>query len=266
MNKATKLILLFVLSIGIGSFVIIFQKEIISGIIIIFGGMSLSASNYFGWLKKLYSWLDKVGRKKEQSQEMGNSPQGTQQLAESKRDTYQAGRDIYVNHDGKDKKEGKVNLKIYYDKDETYHNVPIVNIKPVKNGIFLHVMVKNEDNSLAKNCYGELVDVQEDKNGTFSKIKTFTAPVILKWAHEDVGSKLDIDKDISRRLDICHTIDGFNHFLFMTSGGPRGIQTQFHDGKYKIKVRVKGDNADFSYGEFIIDFDGNWKNIKLNNI
>lgn len=263
MEKITEDAIKAVVAIIIGFGAIIKFEQTLAGIILIAVGAiilginpdlrSLSIS-FCKWL-----WDKMTGK---DTQRMESSPGGVQQQVKSGRDSYTAGRDVIVGDKGK--KEYKAKLKIYYDKDETYHNLPIMNINPIKNGIFLHVMVKNENNNLAKNCYGELIEVQEHQSGNYSKIKTFTAPVILKWAHEDIGKKLDVDKDIPRRLDICHTIDGFDYFLFMTQGGPTGIQTHFPKGKYKIKVRVKGDNTDFSYGEFLIDFDGNWNNIKLN--
>jgi len=182
-----------------------------------------------------------------------------------------SGGDIFnvegdINYGNSIKEKTQTSLKIYYDKNETYHRVPIANISPIRNGLFLHVMVRNEEERIAKDCYGELIEVQEKRDGTYSKVPTFTAPVILKWAHEDIDKKIDIDNEIPRRLDICHTIEGYDNLIFMTSGGPRGIQTQFPKGKYKIKVRVRGENTEFSYGEFLIDFDGNWRNIKINTL
>lgn len=268
MEKVTEDAIKAVVAIIIGISAILSFKEFLAGIILIAVGTVIIGVNEN--LRNLFisfiKWFWDKATGKEQTQNMENSPGGVQQQAESKGDTYQAGGDIIVESKQRKKRESKAKLKIYYDKKETYHNLPILNINPVKNGMFLHVMVKNERKLLAKNCYAELIDVHEFKDEKYFKVKTFTAPVILKWAHEDFNKKLDIDNDIPRRLDICHIIDDFNYFLFMTSGGPRGIQTKFLSGKYKIKVRVKGDNTDFSYGEFSIDFDGNWKNIKIDNI
>lgn len=250
--------------IGVGA--ILSFKEFLAGIILIAVGAVIIGVNEK--LRSLFlsfiKWLLEKVTGKEPSQKIESSLGGVQQQVRSGGDSYTAGGDINIGDKSETQKKAK--LELYYDKDETYYNVPIVNISPVKNGLFLHVMVKNKSEILAKNCYGELVEVQEYQKSKYSKVKTFTAPVVLKWAHEDFGKKLDVDKDIPRRLDICHTIDGFDYFLFMTERGPRGIQTQFPKGEYKIKVRVKGDNTDFSYGEYLIDFDGNWKNIRIDNL
>lgn len=277
-----------IVAIIIGIEAIVSLNEFWGGILLIAIGFVVIGVNEN--LRNLFlsfiKWLLDIMTRKEHVQTMENSPEGIQQhmtasgdiynakgdmiFGNKRRDSFKAGKNIYRAEkmtfiDKQAEKGQKAVLKMYYDKKETYHNVPIANITPVKNGLFLHTMVKNEKNILGKNCYGELVEVQEYRNGVFSKVPTFTAPVILKWAHEDFGKKLDIDKDVPRRLDVCHTIDGFDYFLFMTAGGPRGIQTQFPKGKYKIKVRVKGDNTDFSYGEYLIDFDGTWNKIKIDN-
>ena len=268
MEEITEDAIKAVVAIIIGIAAILSFKEFLAGIILIAAGAVIIGvnENLRGLFLSFIKWLWNKVTGKEQSQKMGGSTSGVQQQVKSGRDSYTAGGDIIIGDKHKAKNKKKAKLKIYYDKDETYHNLPIVNIKPIKNGLFLHVMVKNENKILAKNCYGELTEVLEYQNGKYSKAKTFSAPVVLKWAHEDWGKKLDIDKDVPRRLDICHTVDGFDYFSFMTQGGPRGIQTQFSKGKYKIKVRVKGDNTDFSYGEYLLDFDRNWKNIRIDNL
>ena len=263
MEKITEDTIKAVVAIIIGFGAIFKFEQTLAGIILIAVGTIIAGVNpdIRNLSISFAKWIWGKITDKEQTQVMKDSPGSKQQLAKSGRDSYVVGRDLIVGP--KNKKENKPKLKIYFDKNETYHNLPIVNIAPVKNGIFVHAMVKNLTKTLAQNCYGELIEVQEYKNERYSKVREFTAPVILKWAHEDIGKKLNIDNDVPRRLDICHTIDGFDHFLFMTQGGPTGVKTNFPKGEYKIKIRVKGDNTDFSYGEFLINFDGNWNNIKL---
>lgn len=270
MGKIIKDLIIGTIPIIIGLSSAIFFKLVLPGFILIFMGLSIFGINKelrISFLSIIKKFWDKI-KNNFSSQNMEDSPGGVQQQPKAGRDAITAGRDVNIIKQltPQKKKEKTAKLTILYEADETYHNLNITNINPPRKGIFLHLIVKNESDDLARNCYGELIEVWKWNGTAYSKERSFSAPVILKWAHKEFGNLLTIDKDIPRSLDICHTIEGLNYFLFMTEKQPNGIHTDFPKGKYKIKVRVKGDNTDFSCGEFIIEFDGNWSKIKLDNL
>ncbi|MCK4730172.1 MAG: hypothetical protein KAT28_02535 [Candidatus Aenigmarchaeota archaeon] len=259
------------INLGAGIFILfgIFYlfKEILPSLILITIGLGISPDVRNLCLVGLKFLWNKISNKKE-TQKLVNSPHEIEQQANN------SGMNVVGNNNKmwlyppkedkkiSPKKHKLAKLYIYFDKKKTHHP-RIINDKI--RGFFFHVMVKNNSKTIAKNCIGELIEVKEFKNGDYSEVNDF-APIILKWGNKDYGEKRDIDKDIPRPLDICFTNENNNNYLIDTDGISRGIQTQFPKGKYKISVRVKGDNTDFSYGEFYIDFDGDWKNLKISNL
>lgn len=246
-------------------------KEVLGGTILIAVGLILFGVNpdlrniVLSFVKLMEYKIDKIFSKETQNQE--SSPGAVQQQVKSEGDAFTAGRidnltvNNYATPSEKRNDDTKANLELYFDEKETYHIRSLYNTNPLQEGLFLHVMVKNTSDVIAKNCYGELVEIQELKDETYSRAEAF-APVDLGWAHKGLV-KMDIDKALPRPLDICSTTEGSDLFAVMTDSGPNGIQKQFPKGTYKIKVRVTGENTGFSYGYFLIEFDGNWKNIKM---
>lgn len=245
-------------------------KEVLGGTVLIAVGLILFGVNpdlrnlVLSFVKLMEYKIDKIFSKETQNQE--SSPGAVQQQVKSGRNSITAGGDItaggsIIIHGEQRTDEPKAKLELYFDEKETYHIRSLYNTNPLQEGLFLHVMVKNTSDVIAKNCYGELVEVQELKDETYSRAEAF-APVDLGWAHKGLV-KMDIDKALPRPLDICSTTEGSDLFAVMTDSRPNGIQKQFPKGTYKIKVRVTGENTGFSYGYFLIEFDGNWKNIKM---
>ncbi len=155
-------------------------------------------------------------------------------------------------------------LVVYYDANETYHLRGIAELNNVQ-GFFCHLMVKNDGKEIAKNCRARLIDVQiEGKNGNFTKHKMFSAPMILKWAHEKDFNPKNIENDIPRRLDICYGIQTQNNSLFIfTEHNSDGNLKIYPPGKYKFKVRIDSENAKTVDGCFAVEFQGVWNQIRV---
>jgi len=155
-------------------------------------------------------------------------------------------------------------LVVYFDPNETYHT-RVVTDQNNTPGFFCHVMVKNEGKDIAENCRGRVIDIQiEDNSGNFIKHNMFSAPMILKWAHESDYEPRDIETDLPRRLDLCCGVQVQPNNLFIfTIHKPDGNLKVYPPGKYKIKVRVDSDNASTVDQHFIIDFKGGWNQISI---
>ena len=157
-------------------------------------------------------------------------------------------------------------LEIYYDPNETYHKAIDVSFKRVL-GNFAHVMVRNHGKNMAKNCAGELRDIEVLKNNKFQSIPGYRNIMSLKWAHEKDFSPKDIEADVSRRLDVCYVHQGYDILHFFTEKYPSGNQTDFTSGEYKVKIRVKSDNTKSVEKEFIVKYDvGKFDSLRIKNI
>ncbi len=154
-------------------------------------------------------------------------------------------------------------LEIYFDEKETYHICEHNKIK--KLGIFVQVMVKNSGQIDAKKCTAELMNVEKQNiDGNFYRVESFLGPVSLKWSHVEDYTDRDIDCKYPRKLDILFTIKNDDKFYIYTKEFSSGVKTIFSPGIYKIEIRVSADNIEKStYGEFIIYWDGNWENIRM---
>jgi hypothetical protein len=152
-------------------------------------------------------------------------------------------------------------LKVYYDEKQTY--IPAFAEDVKRNGIFGHVMVKMAGNTDAKNCVGTLMSVEQKKNGAYVPHQGFKSPVQLKWAHEKDWSPKNIPPDLPIKLDLCYGLEGDTFVHFFAEKFPRGTQTDFPVGEYKVKVRVVGDNVKPAVNEFVVYWDGNWKNLRI---
>jgi len=127
------------------------------------------------------------------------------------------------------------------------------------------VMVKNEGKEIAKNCRGRIINIQiEGDSGNFIKHNMFSAPMILKWAHESDYEPRNIEPDLPRRLDLCLGMQAHPNNLFIfTIHKPDGKQTVYPPGKYRVKIRVDSDNASSVDQHFIIDYKSGWNQISI---
>jgi len=245
---------LFFLIIGI---LVIFTINKLVGLILMFGGAGISYKEIIEVVKYFLN-LNK------NSQEMVDSPGGVQQIVEKANNSNIAGRDITNIKIGSiDLSENLINLEIYFDPDNT-HKSHFDQITK-KKAFFTHVMVRNSSNKRARNCYGELVELSEYSEGSYMRVPTFNVPVELKWANVTDFSKKDIEPETPRRLDVAHTIQNHPRFYFFTDRTPRGVQTDFPSGEYKIKIKVAGDNTNTAYGTFYIKWDGRWNHIRISD-
>jgi hypothetical protein len=155
-------------------------------------------------------------------------------------------------------------LVVYYDANETYKTRGIVGQNNTP-GFFCHVMVKNDGNKIARSCRGRVINIQmEDENGNFRKHEMFSAPMILKWAHENDFNPKDIEADLPRRLDLCFgmQVQPNNLFIF-TEHKPDGNLKIYPPGRYQLKVRIDSENAKTVDRYFIVEFKGGWNKITI---
>ncbi len=155
-------------------------------------------------------------------------------------------------------------LVVYYDANETYTTRDVLEQNNTP-GFFCHVMVKNDGKEIVKNCRGRVIDIQiEDEAGNFRKHEKFSAPMVLKWAHENDFNPKDIEHDLPRRLDLCFglQVQPDNLFIF-TEPKPDGNLKVYPPGRYKIKIRIDSKNAKTVDLYFIVDFKGGWNQITI---
>ena len=156
-------------------------------------------------------------------------------------------------------------LEVYYDPRETYHKARDLGFNNVL-GLFCHVMVRNKGKKTAQGCVGELKNIEGLKEGKFQNISEYRNIMCLKWAHEKDFSSKNIDTDTPRRLDVCYVHEEFDTLHFFTEKYPSGNQTDFLPGKYKIKVRIKCENASTVEKEFIIQYKaGEFDSLRIEN-
>ena len=92
----------------------------------------------------------------------------------------------------------------------------------------------------------------------------FSAPFILKWAHEKDYDPKDIEPDLPRRLDLCYGLERKpNQLSFFTIHKPDGNLTIYPPGTYRVKVRVDSENASLVDKYFIVNFKGGWDQITI---
>jgi hypothetical protein len=148
-------------------------------------------------------------------------------------------------------------LRIYYDPNETYLVRRVRELRGAP-GFFCHLMVKNEGKVTARACHARLMKVHvQDASGDYKPHPGFINPVVLKWAHEADFEPRDIDRDLSKRLDLCYTVEPHPKVLrFFSHKVPSGNQTDFPPGHYLVEVRVTADNAATVDGEFLVSYSG----------
>lgn len=157
-------------------------------------------------------------------------------------------------------------LEIYYDPAQTYHKARDLSFGGVL-GNFAHVMVRNSGRNVAKNCVGELRTIQLFRNNKFQNISEYRNIMTLKWAHERGLYPVDLETDPPRRLDVCYVYQGYDILHFFTEKYPSGNQTDFPPGEYKIKIRIKSDNAQTVEKEFIVEYDtGQFDSLRIKNV
>jgi hypothetical protein len=156
-------------------------------------------------------------------------------------------------------------LEIYYDPKETYIKLRDMGFNKIV-GNFAHVMVRNKGNMVAKNCVGELRSVEELREGESRPVGSYRHIMQIKWAHEKDWSPKDIE-DVPIRLDVCSVHQGYDILRFATEKYASGSQTDFPPGTYKVKIRVKSENARSVAKEFMVKYDaGNFDSLEINNV
>lgn len=158
----------------------------------------------------------------------------------------------------------RARLELYFDRSKTYHVAPDLAFGGVC-GMFVHVMVVNRGRMPAKKCTALLAEVHvETSPGAFEPVPLFRNPVELHWAHEplDCFSK-SIPPDEPTRLDVCYAHEGYQELHFFCEKRPRGVQTDFPPGKYKIRILVRSKEGTTCSRSFLITFDGNFQNLFL---
>jgi hypothetical protein len=158
-------------------------------------------------------------------------------------------------------------LKLYFDQKMTYHVVPDLAVGGIR-GMFAHVMVVNPGRKTATKCRALLSEVHTEASlGAFEAAPFFKNPVELHWAHEplDCFTK-DIPPNEPTRLDVCYAHEGVPQLHFFCEKRPRGVQTDFPPGRYKIEIRVRSENGATCSQRFLVAFDGNFRNVHLEQL
>jgi len=143
-----------------------------------------------------------------------------------------------------------------------------------KEGLFVHLVVRNDGSLDAENALGFVIDVEKlpkivlklsDKelaDQRFEECKKFRNPVQLKWSHEEgykpktvYSAKLE---KRPTRLDLCYVFRGENEFHLFTPHYPQGQIVQFGPGVYRLTVLVKWTGGKKTK-KFIIYWEGNLK-------
>ena len=158
-------------------------------------------------------------------------------------------------------------LVSYYDPKETYRTRLIANQNNTP-GYFCHIMVKNDGKDVAKNCRGRIINIQvENDNGLFEKHEFFSAPMVLKWAHESDFKPKEIEPDIPRRLDLCYGMQTHpDSLIIFTDHKPDGNLKIYPPGKYRITIRIDSENAKTTDRDFIVNFNGSWNQIEMSDV
>lgn len=153
-------------------------------------------------------------------------------------------------------------LSVYLENNKTYHKVRDVDVNRMGN--FVHVTVRNRGWLEAKSCQGNLVNVEQmDSKGTFCSYLGFRGTVVLKWSGEGDFGPRNIGHKLSRELDVCYVHEGMSTLHAFTEKFPRGIQTDFPLGMYRLTIRVSGENVRAITKRYIIHWDGNWENLTI---
>ena len=161
----------------------------------------------------------------------------------------------------------KPNLKVYFDEKETYHKAPDLGLNG-RLGMFLHAMVKNAGRATATECRGLLAEIHEEtKTGCFEPAKLFRNAVELHWAHEPLTCfAKDLEPEAKARLDVCFAHQGLALLHFFCEKSPRGIQTDFPPGRYKIRINVRSSNGARHSARFLVAFDGNFDRLYMEEL
>jgi hypothetical protein len=156
---------------------------------------------------------------------------------------------------------------VYFDRTETYHIVPDLASGGIR-AMFAHVMVVNHGRTSASKCRGVLAEVlAETRTGIFELAPLFRNPVELHWAHEPIACfAKDVPPDEPTRLDVCYAHEGYPILHFFCEKLPRGVQTDFPPGRYKIKIRIRSDNGATCSRRFLVTFDGNFQSVYLEQL
>jgi hypothetical protein len=158
-------------------------------------------------------------------------------------------------------------LKLYFDPDQTYHVARDLAFGRL-NGMFVHVMLINRGRIEAKKCTALLAEVHgETSPGAYRAMPLFNNPVELHWAHEPVECfTKDIPPNEPTRLDVCYAHEGRPELHFFCEKRPRGVQTDFPPGRYKIKIQVRSEDGITCSRRFLVAYDGNFRNLYMEEL
>lgn len=161
----------------------------------------------------------------------------------------------------------KAKHKIYFDPEETYHEVKLVDYQNQPQSFWLHLMVENKGYEISKKAEPYLSEIWfKEKNGFYKKLKEFKSPVKLKWAHEANIYPIDILPKEKRRLDVCYICQGENILHLMAEGFPSGtIKNALPAGDYLFFIKIISENS-LTPATFIFNVicDGQWRTLKGN--
>jgi len=134
---------------------------------------------------------------------------------------------------------------------------------------WIRVKVRNEGDSIAENCEGQLIEVSDDRGNIIEKY----VPLILSWASRPKQAPIDISKGASWFLDVIFvnkdnsnvrnifgtTFSKKVHICDIFRGNPTGTFQDFKAGKYYFKIMIYGDNFKPTTKKLYVNWDGKWK-------
>lgn len=159
----------------------------------------------------------------------------------------------------------KPKLNIHFNPDKTYNTARVRDHGNVL-GFFCHLIISNEGKNTAINCRGRVIAIERRTDyGSFSPMKEFVKPILLKWANEADFAPRNVEHDIPRRLDLAYKLESHPESLILfTEPVPTGNLKVLLPGTYRVTVRVDAENADAVDRSFLIEHGDHWKDITVN--
>ena len=90
-------------------------------------------------------------------------------------------------------------------------------------------------------------------------------PLPLRWAGQAPGTAVTLHPGIPRKLDVARVYEGSPKIQLVSPASPTGAQREYPAGTYRmtVSVRSKRNGRSRAKGRFILDFGGDWENVRI---
>jgi hypothetical protein len=149
-----------------------------------------------------------------------------------------------------------------WDRSKTGREHPFYLGTEVHMSKYFHATVQARARATA--CSGHLLRVEwQDADGVFQEIAHFDNAQLLDW-HNMGSAPVDIESDIPRHINLVCTESrsGGRIILCVASHEPRGVPTVLDPGRYRLTVRVKGENTEPIYARFLVSSGETYKTLE----